>query len=169
MATERWRAVLDTNVVIAALKSRQPASPTAELLRRWVAGEFEVIYSAALQAEYEEKIAARAIEPVRAAGFLADLQAHGVRIEVDTVEAVITADPDDDLVLACAILGGATHLVTYDPHFLPLGDRYRGVCILDGLHFLYLVRGDRPLAFFQHSFATLLTNQPIYPSPINGE
>jgi hypothetical protein len=97
LATERWRAVLDTDVMIAALKSRQPASPTAELLRRWVAGEFEVIYSAALQAEYEEKIAARAIDPVRAAGFLADLQAHGVPIEVGTVE--------------------------YDPHFLPLGDR----------------------------------------------
>lgn len=126
MATERWRAVLDTNVVIAALKSRQSSSPTAELLRRWTAREFEVLYSAALQAEYEEKIAARSIDPARAANFLTDLKTTGLLVEVTVVDAVIAADPDDDVVLACAIMGGATHLVTYDPHFLPLGDSYRG-------------------------------------------
>ncbi|HZY42818.1 MAG TPA: hypothetical protein VFF59_12560, partial [Anaerolineae bacterium] len=60
--------------MIAALKSRQSSSPTAELLRRWTAREFEVLYSAALQAEYEEKIAARSIDPARAANFLTDLK-----------------------------------------------------------------------------------------------
>lgn len=142
MATERLRAVFDTNVVIAALKSRQSTSPTAELLRRWAAGEFDLLYSAALQAEYEEKIVARRINSMRAASFLSDLKTHGVPIEVMNVEAIIAADPDDDVVLACAVAGGATHLVTYDPHFLPLSANYRGICILDGLHFLYLVRGD---------------------------
>ena len=38
----------------------------------------------------------------------------------------------------------ATHLVTYDPHFDVLGGVYQGIPILDGLHFLYVVRGDRP-------------------------
>ena len=38
--------------------------------------------------------------------------------------------------------GGATHLVTYDPHFEVLGGEYEGIKILDGLHFLYVVRGD---------------------------
>lgn len=38
----------------------------------------------------------------------------------------------------------ATHIVTYDPHFDVLGGAYHDIPILDGLHFLYVVRGDRP-------------------------
>jgi predicted nucleic acid-binding protein len=34
------RAVLDTNVIIAALLSKNPGSPTVELLQRWGNGEF---------------------------------------------------------------------------------------------------------------------------------
>ena len=36
----RFRAVLDTNVVLAAQLSRNPASPTMELLQRWRRKEF---------------------------------------------------------------------------------------------------------------------------------
>lgn len=146
MATERprLRAVFNTNVVVAALKSRSPQSPTAELLRRWEGGEFDLLYSADLRAEYEEKFAARAVDPLRSQAFLSQLEKSGILVEVPNVDPVIQADPDDDIVLACAVAGGATHLVTYDPHFLPLGAEYRGVRILDGLHFLYLVRGDAP-------------------------
>jgi predicted nucleic acid-binding protein len=56
----------------------------------------------------------------------------------------VPADPDDDIPLACALVGGASHLVTYDPHLLALGESYRQrVSILDGLHFLYALRGDQ--------------------------
>lgn len=74
MTEQRLRAVLDTNVVLAALKSKNPHSPTAELVQRWEAGEFD----------------------------------------------------------------------TYDPHIHTLGSTYQGIRILDGLHFLYALRGDRP-------------------------
>jgi hypothetical protein len=39
------RAVLDTNVPIAAHLSRNPHSPTVELLGRWRAGQFLQLYS----------------------------------------------------------------------------------------------------------------------------
>ena len=39
-------------------------------------------------------------------------------------------------------VGGATYIVTYDPHFEVLGGEYEGIKVLDGLHFLYVVRGD---------------------------
>lgn len=39
------RAVLDTNVLIAAHLSRNLHSPTVELLQRWRAGEFIQFYS----------------------------------------------------------------------------------------------------------------------------
>lgn len=56
----------------------------------------------------------------------------------------IHADADDDVVVACAIAGNADFLVTYDPHFAPLGDTYEGFRISKALPFLWAVRGDQP-------------------------
>lgn len=66
----------------------------------------------------------------------------GIRIEItpNDIVPVITSDPDDDIIIACAIKGGATHIVTYDSHFDFLGGQYWGIKITDGLHFLYEVR-----------------------------
>jgi len=88
----------------------------------------------------------RQIAPDIADQYVADLLRLGeyVAIGPGDVRPVIAADPDDDVILACAIAGGATHIVTYDPHFDVLGGTYQGIPILDGLHFLYVVRGDRP-------------------------
>jgi predicted nucleic acid-binding protein len=46
--TDRLRAVLDTNVYVSAFLSRNPSSPTKELLHRWQAGEFTLLVSDAL-------------------------------------------------------------------------------------------------------------------------
>lgn len=75
---------------------------------------------------------------------MAELFAWGEYVEVglDKIHPIITTDPDDDFVLACALEGEATCIVTYDPHFDVLGGAYKGIPILDGLRFLYLVRGD---------------------------
>ena len=49
---------------------------------------------------------------------------------------VITADPDDDKVLECAVVAGATHIVTGDRrHLLPLGT-YQGIQIITAADFL---------------------------------
>jgi len=144
LATERWRAVLDTNVIIAACRSRNPQSPTIELLKLWTDGAFDLLYSVALKDEYKEKLAERHADPVRAQHFLVQLLQQGVLVNVSSIPRVIAADPDDDVILACAVAGQATHLVTYDLHFALLGDSYRGIRLIDGLHFLYLVRGDKP-------------------------
>ena len=146
MGTEqpRLRAVLDTNVIIAALRSTNPTSPTAELLRRWQAGEFELLYSADLRAEYERKFPRRGVDTDRAENFLRQLVVSGIFVEPLTIENVVQTDINDNMVVACAITGKATHLVTYDVHLRGLGEIYEGITIVDGLHFLYLVRGDTP-------------------------
>lgn len=146
MATEspRRRVVLDTNSIVAALKSRNPSSPNIELLRRWEKGQFDLLYSPDVRAEYAEKFVTRGVDAKRAERLLQKLGHRGIRIEVlpSDVVRVIAADPDDDLILACAVKGAATHLVTYDPHFDFLGGSYRGIQILRPLGFLYLLRGD---------------------------
>jgi len=139
------RAVFDTNVIIAALKSRNPNSPTVELLKRWRNDEFILLYADDLLLEYREKFIARNIDPALRIAFLASLDVLGEQVKVapDQIKPVIPNDPDDDIVVACAIVGKATHLVSYDPHLLNLGESYQGIVILDGLHFLYVVRGDK--------------------------
>lgn len=140
-----FRAVLDTNIIIAALKSKNPDSPNLELLKRFQLGEFRLLYSDDLFLEYQEKFIARKIDTELALRFLAELFVSGEQVKVtpEQVKQVVMDDPDDDLVVACAVAGNATHLVTYDPHLLKLGTSIEGIVILDGLHFLYAVRGDK--------------------------
>ena len=141
---QKYRAVLDTNIIIAALKSKNPKSPNLELLHRFQNDEFVLLYNDYLLSEYQEKFFTRKVNNELALGFIADLLVSGekVEIEADEIKPVVLNDPDDDVVVACAVVGKATHLVTYDPHLLELGEEYEGIIILDGLHFLYAVRGD---------------------------
>ncbi len=140
----RIRVVLDTNVVFAGLFSRNRRSPTAEILRRWYEGEFDVLYCADLLTEYLEKLAHARIAPNRRLAFFGRLMRLGVFVPLSPADIVprVAEDPDDDVVLACALVGGATHLVTYDAHLLSLGPVYEGVRILDGLRFLRFLRGE---------------------------
>lgn len=142
--TERLRVVLDTNVFVSAFLSRSPTSPTRELIQRWLAGEFTLLISDTLLDELAEKLVERGIEQERVITFLATLisLAEYVDVPAEAVYPVITADPDDDYVLACAVVAGADYLVSYDPHFKPLGELYRGVKIVKALPFLWAVRSE---------------------------
>ena len=140
--SRRLRAVFDTNVFVAAHISKNPNSPMIELLKRWRRGEFELLYSDDLLVEIDEKFSARGISDERKDSFLVELrdQATYIKIEPTDVKPVIAADSDDDFILACAVVGQASHLVTYDRHFDILGEEYQGVKIVDGLTFLRVVR-----------------------------
>ena len=131
------RAVLDTNVPIAAHLSRNPRSPTVELIERWRAGEFVQLYSDDTLAEFLEKFLARRVHPESVAHDVADLLRLGEHVDVAdhwVSRPIVTADPDDDMVLACALAASATCIVTYDPHFDVLGGDYESIPILDGSH-----------------------------------
>jgi putative PIN family toxin of toxin-antitoxin system len=128
------RAVLDTNVPIAAHLSRNPRSPTIELLARWRNSEFIQLYSDDMLVELVEKLQARRIAQEASDLYLADLIALGEHVVVfpEHVPDAIAADPDDNAILACALVGSATHIVTYDPHFDVLGGAFQDIPILDG-------------------------------------
>ncbi len=145
-AERRLRAVFDTNVFVAAYLSKNPNSPTAELLQRWLQGEFELLYSDDLLAEIDAKFSARGISDVHKENLLVELRDRATYIQVkhSDMQPVITVDPDDDFILACAVVGQADYLVSYDAHFDVLADEYRGVKITEALPFLWAVRGDEP-------------------------
>ncbi len=145
--TEKIRAVLDTNVVIAAFLSKNPSSPTVEIIARWRDDQFTLLYSDHIREEYVEKLLARKVNLQQTAAFMNDVDEAAIRVPLADADIVrrVPDDPDDDVFIACAIVGKASHLVTYDDHLHALGEQYEGVCILDGLHFLYALRGDVPL------------------------
>jgi putative PIN family toxin of toxin-antitoxin system len=138
------RAVLDANVYVAAYLSRNPRSPNKELFRRWRDSQFVLLVSKAVLKEVVEKFGKLGIDQRLTLDLVAHILANAeyVHVSEEDVKPIILADPDDDHVLACAVVGKANYLVTYDPHFDCLGSEYRGVKIVDGLHFLYVVRGN---------------------------
>jgi len=53
----------------------------------------------------------------------------------------VLADPDDDKVLECAEVGGASHIVTGDRrHLLPIGS-HKGIPIVTAADFLKIAAG----------------------------
>lgn len=143
--TERLRAVLDTNVFVSAFLSRNPTSPTREIIRRWQTGEFVLLSSRTLVDEVTEKLVARQIQQERILEFLTLLArlAEWVEVPQGAVRPVILQDPEDDLVLACAVIGKADFLVTDDTHFDALKGGYAGIRITKALPFLWALRGDQ--------------------------
>jgi putative PIN family toxin of toxin-antitoxin system len=144
--TERLRAVLDTNVFVSAFLSRSPTSPTREIIQRWEAGEFVLLISQSLIDEVAEKLLARRIQQGRIVEFLALLArlAEWVEVPKEAVRRVILQDPEDDLVLACAAVGKADFLITYDTHFDSLKGDYGGIRITKALPFLWALRVNQP-------------------------
>ena len=68
--------------------------------------------------------------------------AEWVEVPAETIQA-ITSDPDDDPILACATVGKANYLVSYDPHLTSLGGSYQDVTITEALPFLWALRGKQ--------------------------
>lgn len=117
------RAVLDPNIFIAALLSRSGAP--AQIVSRWLAGEFELVASETLLAELERALAypklRSRVSAEEARAFVALLR-QGARLAPDTPEPVSrSTDPDDDYLLALAEVERAV-LVSGDQHLLALAD-----------------------------------------------
>lgn len=135
------RAVLDTNVFVSAALSKNPASPTREVLERWQRGEFVLLICTPLAEEIVEKLLDHNISAERVDVLVERLAqlAEWVEVPTEKIEALLT-DPDDNVIVACAVEGSANYLVTYDPHFDALGGEYRGMKILKAIPFLEILR-----------------------------
>lgn len=108
--------VIDTNVLIAALRSRRGAS--FELLR-WVGDpRWRLHCSTALLLEYEEVARRQAVDlwaqPERVEEVLDYLAANAQEHAISFRWRPLLADPDDDFLMELAVSAGARYIVTHN-------------------------------------------------------
>lgn len=141
--TRSIRAVLDTNVFVSAALSKNPSSPTREIIERWKKGEFVLLICTQLAEEIVEKLVDYRVDENLVTALVERIAnlADWVEILPEEIENLLS-DPDDNIILACAVKGGANYLVTYDPHFDSLNGEYRGIRILKAIPFLEILRKE---------------------------
>lgn len=137
------RAVLDTNVYVAALLSRDGAP--ARLVRALAEGLFDAVVCPGLLTELDGVLArpkiARRIPEADARAYIAWLRRVAV-VEADPGDIpAVSPDPDDDFILALAHESGAQVVVSGDEHLLGLTDA--GIRILSPAVFADLVESLR--------------------------
>jgi uncharacterized protein len=127
------RIVVDTNVLVSGFMGGNPR----RVLREWAKGGFALCVSPAVLAEYE-RVLARFDHLSAEADELLDLISEGENVlRVSPSEAVhaVSADPDDDRFLECAVAAQADAIVSGDRHLLSLL-AFRGIPILSPAAFL---------------------------------
>lgn len=135
------RAVLDTNVVLAARRSSSPYSPNTEIIVRWLHREFTWLVSDDILEAYGEKLLALAIPPVEVRRFLARLVADGEYTPIRFFHLRhYPCDADDTAFLLAALNGQASHLVTYDEDLENVGVFYPEFTTCRPLDFLAALR-----------------------------
>jgi putative PIN family toxin of toxin-antitoxin system len=127
------RVVFDTNIWISGLLWRGKPYRCLLLAR---AGIVQPVYCQAMAAELAQKL--RQVfgfseNHIRAV--LYDLRRVTENVEITGNLHVIADDPDDDKFIECALLAGASLIVSGDHHLLDLGE-YEGVCILSAAEFV---------------------------------
>lgn len=135
----RLRVVLDTNVLISSLHF-----PEGALSAMWTPlyeGQFRLVLSPAIIGELADKLRHKfgwhereLLQMLRVLVRKADI------VRPDVVERAVPTDPDDDRIIACAVLGRADLIVSGDRDLLRL-KTYEGIPIVRPMDFVRMVSG----------------------------
>ena len=135
------RILCDTNVLVSAFIA---AGPPSRVLEEAIDARLELVVAQPVMVELERILIGKlGFELQRWRGveeLLLDLAVELAAAPTDSPEAV-TGDPDDDLILACAIEAGVEFLVSGDrQHLLPVGE-HRGIQVITPQALLAKLRG----------------------------
>jgi putative PIN family toxin of toxin-antitoxin system len=136
------RVVFDTNVLVAAVRSRQGAS--FALLNSIPAPQFQLCLSVGLYTEWQEVLTrpenlALGHSAEDARGLLRYLAQQAHLQEVHFLWRPFLPDADDDMVLELAFAAGCRYIVTHNVKDFQGSERF-GVTILTPREFLSLIR-----------------------------
>lgn len=138
------KIVLDTNVLVAGLRSCQGAS--FELLSRLTCGQFQLHLTVPLAMEYEDVLHRPGLLPLPAAAIDAVLDmvcAVAFKQPVHFLWRPQLRDPSDELVLEAAVNAAADFLVTHNLRDFAASSRFAVQVITPG-QFLKRLDGDTP-------------------------
>lgn len=127
-------AVFDTNILLSAVVWKGKPLECLELAR---AGTVDGVTCREILDELAEKLETKlSFPPEDVVATIADLMTYLRVVAIPGVLRAVPADPDDDKVLECAKVGGATYVVTGDRrHLLPMGS-FKGIHIVTAADFL---------------------------------
>jgi hypothetical protein len=133
------KVVFDTNVVASASFWR---GPPFEYLRAWAQRRCEAAVSPPLLAEYHETILELKLEyPSRSFVPWADLLTESAILVFPFERALgATPDPDDEMILECALAAEAGCVVSGDKKHLLALRQFRGIPIVSPADFLRQLR-----------------------------
>jgi uncharacterized protein len=130
-------AVFDTNIVFSATGWRGAPYRCLELAR---SGVVEGITCRELLDELAEKLEGKLnFSAEQVADTIADLLTFLRVVPITNALKVIADDPDDDMVIECAVVGGATHIVSGDKRHLLAQGHHQDIPIVSAADFLALV------------------------------
>lgn len=140
------RVTPDVQALVQAAIS--PKGAAGALLASWERGETALITCEEIVAEYEEVLSrphiAKRFAHISAATISASataLREHSFFVTVSAIPRVVPDDPDDDVVLACAVAGNAEYIVSRDNHLLKMG-AHQGIPIISTESFARILRGQ---------------------------
>jgi len=122
------RVVLDTDVIVAGLRSRGGAS--REWLRAIFRRDVEIALSVPLAVQYEAVLLRPKIlqaiggDEARVGRFLDDLCALSWQMEIAFLWRPILLDPDDEMVMEAAIHGRVDRLLTFNVRHFRGAERF---------------------------------------------
>ena len=135
------RAILDTNLLVSYLLTHHP--PIATIIDGFLAqDEFVMVTAPELLAELDRVLTypklQRYYTDEERARFVALVMALGEVVDLPETIPRICRDPDDDRLIACAVVGEADVIVSGDDDLLAL-ERVGGIPILTAAQFLAML------------------------------
>jgi uncharacterized protein len=125
----------------------RPDRPPGQVLAAWFDRAISLVTSDPLIDELEDALAkpyfARALSPERRQRSIALVRSRATIVPVTVAVHGIASHPEDDVVLATALSGGAQFLITSDHDLLGLGE-YEGLYIVSAAQFLSTLPGLTP-------------------------
>ena len=133
------RVVLDTNQHISAII--RPNGHPAQIVKLWRIGLIELAISPFILEEFEAVVHRPRIQQKHnlsdadIAEYLEVLRTFAVLVPGTIIVNAVPDDPDDDIIIGCAIDSEADVIISGDQHLLSLGS-YQGIPIVKAVDFL---------------------------------
>jgi putative PIN family toxin of toxin-antitoxin system len=129
--------VFDTNILLSALLSTNSNPFRCLALAR--IGQVESVTCQEILDEFAEKLLVKfKFSEEMAQSAKKEVCKFSRLVEISGTLKAVPNDPDDDMVVECAVIGNATHIVTGDKHLLSLSN-HESIAILKAAEFITLL------------------------------